>query len=230
MEAMVTYLPEQSISPYKQMKNPKRNSRSFISRPTEILAPLTNIHGGFMSLPSPSLSKYSYPLPFLLHNHHHQRLQKQQQQPPLLPLPITGPHNSLPSRGRGLSSPPTSTKPNRTRTREQSLTPKKSKKTTKTNETIATQVVSAAESLIIPSTNPLGPDPNELPKDVIKVLSSSSSIAGNDLKFSGSVFTISPHPSCLPLPKFSLNHPKLSCNAEIDAGATDSLRRILRLR
>jgi hypothetical protein len=51
-------------------------------------------------------------------------------------------------------------------------------------------------------------------------------------KFSGSAFALSPHPSSLPLPKFSMR-PKLSCSAEaagIDAGATDNLRRLLRLR
>lgn len=64
----------------------------------------------------------------------------------------------------------------------------------------------------------LGPDPNELPRFE---------------KFSGSVvITLSPPPSSLPLPTFSLR-PKLSCiaeAAEIDAGATESLRRLLRLR
>ncbi|GFP95244.1 hypothetical protein PHJA_001668800 [Phtheirospermum japonicum] len=50
--------------------------------------------------------------------------------------------------------------------------------------------------------------------------------------FSGpATFTISPPPSSLPLPTFSLR-PKLSCRAAagIDAGATDDLRRLLRLR
>ncbi|KAL4559618.1 hypothetical protein LXL04_031761 [Taraxacum kok-saghyz] len=69
-----------------------------------------------------------------------------------------------------------------------------------------------------------GPDPKDLPKNAIS-------------RFSGSVvFTPSPPPSSLPLPTFFLR-PKLSYNAEvaaagsgIDAGATDSLRRLLRLR
>jgi hypothetical protein len=46
------------------------------------------------------------------------------------------------------------------------------------------------------------------------------------------VFTLSPHPSSLPLPKFSMK-PKRSCTAEasgVDAGATDNLRRLLRIR
>ncbi|GFP86350.1 hypothetical protein PHJA_000778800 [Phtheirospermum japonicum] len=50
--------------------------------------------------------------------------------------------------------------------------------------------------------------------------------------FSGpTTFTISPPPSSMPLPTFSLR-PKLSCRAAvgIDAGATDDLWRLLRLR
>ncbi|GMN41441.1 hypothetical protein TIFTF001_010671 [Ficus carica] len=48
------------------------------------------------------------------------------------------------------------------------------------------------------------------------------------------VRSLSPPPSSLPLPRFSILRPsKLSCNAEaagIDAGATESLRRLRRLR
>ena len=85
------------------------------------------------------------------------------------------------------------------------------------------------------STNRLGPDPKDLPKEAVSRILTSGNIVIEDLeKFSGSVFTLSPPPSSLPLPKFSLR-PKLSCNAEaggggVDAGATDNLRRLLRLR
>ncbi|TYJ49169.1 hypothetical protein E1A91_A01G115200v1 [Gossypium mustelinum] len=80
--------------------------------------------------------------------------------------------------------------------------------------------------------NPLGSDPNDLPI----ALPSSYIAAGDDAKkdldeFSGSIFPPSPPPSSLPLPKFSLKS-KLSCNPEaagIDCGATDNLRRLLRL-
>lgn len=86
----------------------------------------------------------------------------------------------------------------------------------------------------------LGPEPKDLPKDVSRVLLSNNTneiVVNNQVdKFSGSsimLTDISPPPSCLPLPTFSLR-PKLSCNIEaaagIDAGATDSLRRLLRLR
>ncbi|XP_020236050.1 uncharacterized protein LOC109815677 [Cajanus cajan] len=52
----------------------------------------------------------------------------------------------------------------------------------------------------------------------------------------GSVFNLAPPPSSLPLPKFTLRS-KLACNAEaaasgggVDDGATNNLRRLLRLR
>ncbi|KAJ8540897.1 hypothetical protein K7X08_001713 [Anisodus acutangulus] len=135
---------------------------------------------------------------------------------------------------------------------------------------------------MVSSTNPLGPDPKDLPKDVSMVLSMSSTgqkehsvdvlssrYVRNSKKddanrkqlsllstknFKGSVemdqpkdvsivLSISPMGekeslvgalnSRLPFPTFSLR-PKLSCNAEasigVDAGATDDLRRLLRLR
>ncbi|XP_042047237.1 uncharacterized protein LOC121793116 [Salvia splendens] len=52
-----------------------------------------------------------------------------------------------------------------------------------------------------------------------------------DIFSSSAVFTFSPPPSSLPLPSFSL-WPKLSCKAAagVDAGATDDLRRLLRLQ
>lgn len=92
------------------------------------------------------------------------------------------------------------------------------------------------ECLIITSTDPLGPDPSELPKEIPRVLKSppSSPSSKNDglERFSGSVCAHSPHPSSLPLPKFSTAH-KISCNAEaggVDIGATIGLRSLLGLR
>ncbi|CAK7346161.1 unnamed protein product [Dovyalis caffra] len=237
----------QSISPYKQMKNPatkinRTTTRSFVSRSIENMPPINynnNIHGGlFFATPHNSLS-FSYPPPSSLSvlNPHQQNYHQKHAQPPLLPLPISKPHHkSLPSRSQSLSCPPTAARKTN-RPRDQSLTPKKSKqpKTKKVEEP-------KKESLIVESTVPLGPDPKDLPKDVSKVLSSSVTVSGNDVisntvfmedfeKFSGSVFTLSPHPSSLPLPKFS-TRTKLSCTTEaagIDAGATDNLRRLLRL-
>uniref|UniRef100_A0A2P2QLL1 Uncharacterized protein MANES_18G011900 n=1 Tax=Rhizophora mucronata TaxID=61149 RepID=A0A2P2QLL1_RHIMU len=241
---------QSSAAPYyQQVKNtPKRNrhgSRSFISRSGESL-PLSdrrsNVnHGGgnvLLGPPPPSSLSFSYPpsLPALFHTFHQQN---PQQQPPLLPLPVSMPQSSLSSLGRRLSCPPTSRK--NSRNRDHSLTPKKSKQPTKTVEPrpdgkLVNNVVEASE--------PLGPDPSDLPKDVSKVLSSlSSSLPCNGIsrrslgvedldKLSGSVHTPSPHPSSLPLPKFSVRRPKLvsrTTEAGVDDGATDSLRRLLRL-
>ncbi|KAJ0086196.1 hypothetical protein Patl1_09517 [Pistacia atlantica] len=210
----------QSLFPYnKQMKNPRKNTRSFNSKPGE------NMHRGLLL--APPLLSYSYPPSHSLHNYQHQ------QPPPLLPLPI--PNNS-----RNLSCPPTNKKSNRTR--DQSLTPKKSKQpTTKRpqqepkTDFLKPAKEPIAESLIFTSVDPLGPDPSDLPKNVSKVLCAGiDAVSGFEFeKFSGSGFTISPPPSSLPLPKFSLRPKLISCNAEaagIDAGATDNLRRLLRLR
>ncbi|EEF52747.1 uncharacterized protein LOC8274687 [Ricinus communis] len=245
MEAIFAPSDHQTISPYKkQIKNQsKRNnsssSRGLISRPIENLAPSNNnniIHGGGLFFPPPPRAlSFSYPPAVGLYPIQ----QRQGQQPPLLPLPVST-IRSLNSRTRDLSCPPTTTRKTN-RTRDHSLTPKKSKQPIPRNE----EPKQNSKPLIIASTVPSGPEPNDLPKDVSKVLSSSSSsfITGNnnnnnthgtkDLEsLTGSVFTLSPPPSSLPLPKFSVR-PKLSCTAEaagIDAGATDNLRRLLRLR
>lgn len=146
------------------------------------------------------------------------------------------------------------------RVREHSLTPKKSKnhkrnlKREETDPNLVTNV-SDPDLVMVPPTvteaqvkdapllhkeEHLGPDPLDLPKDVIpRVFSSSINKTSSDIvcvnvdKFSGSVvFTPSPPPSSLPLPTFSIRS-KLGCKAEavsgVDAGATDSLRRLLRL-
>ncbi|CAL5383440.1 unnamed protein product [Camellia sinensis] len=130
-------------------------------------------------------------------------------QPPLLPLPIPKPNiNPL---SRGLSCPWKKIK-----NRKKSKTPVNSD---------SKPDLKSTECVLIGTTNPLGPDP----KDVSRVLSLSAE------KFSdlSEVFSLSPPPSSLPLPTFSLR-PKLSCSnpeaAGIDGGATDNLRRILRLR
>jgi hypothetical protein len=219
---------DQSVSPHKQIKTPRKSARAFISKPSEHLSP-TNIHGGLLlhhHSPPPLSGSRFFSHPF--------------QQPPLLPLPTPIAHQySLPSRTR---------KPINKR-REQSLTPKKSKPTKREDpnkQDLAPSTRRAvSESLIVASTKRLGPDPNDLPKDVSRVFSSTATaavdksfgkvVAIEDLElemFSGTVFSLAPPPSSLPLPKFSLR-PKLCCNAEaagIDAGATDNLRRMLRLR
>lgn len=201
------------------MKNQQKNTSRFVSKRSE------NMHRGILL--APPLTTYSYPPSLSLGNYH----QQQQQPPPLLPLPI---HNPLPARSRY----PINRKFNRTR--DQSLTPKKSnsKRPNKGEDESKMEFLkpiekTISESFFVTSANPSGPDPNDLPKDVFKVLSAGI-VAVNDLKkFSGSPFTVSPPPSSLPLPKFSLRPKLISCNAEaagVDAGATDNLRRLLRLR
>ncbi|XVE94541.1 hypothetical protein REPUB_Repub02eG0017400 [Reevesia pubescens] len=225
---------EKSFSSYKQLKNVSRRNNSG--------APTNTIHGGggLLFAPPPSLSS-TYPPsaslfnPIFYQNHHQQQLQQQrQQQPPLLPLPIIPNkplHSSLPSRStRSLSSSPSNRKNNRTG--DQSLTPKRSKSkqfTVKVEELKKEQL--KPKSFVMASANPLGPDPNDLPKVLASSYIATGNVAKDLEKFSGSIFTISPPPSSLPLPKFSLR-PKLSCKAEaagVDAGATDNLRRLLRL-
>lgn len=199
--------PDQTVSPYKQSRNPRKSDRPLVSQRSENLAPiLNNYHGGgILHAPPAYLSSSNPPL---------------RNQPPLLPLPIPNSGNNL--RSRALSYSPVNRKTG-SRSRGQSLTPKKSKPMGNPKRADSRRdSKSVKESLVIAPTGPLGPDP----KDVSRVLS--SALSGNL-----TVFTISPPPSSLPLPTFSLR-PKLSCyNGEaagIDAGATDDLQRLLRLR
>lgn len=223
----------------------KKNARSFSysRRSSENLAPV-NMYDGLFPIPPPSLS-YSYPPSALLLNNILSHPYHQQQNPPLLPLPI--PISRSPS---SLSSRCGSTsKKTSYRSKDQSVTPipkkPKSKSPNPKFEESKKDANPRSESLVVASTNRLGPEPKDLPMDVPKVIVSSSSLSsletggcvvmGDLEKFSGgSVFSLSPHPSSLPLPRFSLRpNSKLSCNAEaagIDAGATDNLRRLLRLR
>ncbi|KAG6644650.1 hypothetical protein CIPAW_08G067400 [Carya illinoinensis] len=222
--------PDQSIfsCSSKQIRTARKNYRAFISKSSENLAPANIIHGGLLH------HQYPPPKPSLSSSYPPASQQQQQQQPPLLPLPVPITHHSLPSRTRGFSSPPPTRKPNKRR--DQSLTPKKPKPTKREDpikHDLATTRQAISESLIIASTKRLGPEPNDLPKDVSRVLGKSlSTVAIEELEeFSGTVFSLAPPPSSLPLPKFSLR-PKLCCNVEaagIDAGATDNLRRLLRL-
>ncbi|KAL6978187.1 hypothetical protein U1Q18_042779 [Sarracenia purpurea var. burkii] len=209
MEAFKLHTPrDQSLSPYIH--------RSHISRPSENFAP-ANRRGGILFSDPPSDNF---------------RLPSQHKQPPLLPLPVSQPNNN--SRSRGFSCPPIDRQINR-RTSDQSLTPTKPKPLiTPRKGYLKSKIATlSTDCSITESAKPKSPDQ----KDVSRVLASSSSSSdGNysDLeKFSGSiVFTLSPPPSSLPLPTFTLR-PKLSCKVEtvgIDAGATDNLRRLLRLR
>ncbi|KAL8135698.1 uncharacterized protein LOC141715079 [Apium graveolens] len=124
------------------------------------------------------------------------------QQPPLLPLPFPNPYQN------------NNRKLNNKLTRHQSLSVKKS-------------------NFSGPGPKREKPRPTETyTKDVPRVLFSGNSNNVNiiDTKFVASS-VVSPPPSSLPLPTFI--RPKRSCNfkdvAVVDAGATDSLRRVLHL-
>lgn len=254
--------------------------RTFSSTPCENLAPM-NYQNGILQ--TPPILYHSFP-PFLGH----------QKQPPLLPLPISkssvhqlynNNHINTLSQNRTFSLPPTNRKVNKN-VKSKKSSPKKdldcpkSSKVVLSETSVKTGTIQRKSSNVamVSSTNPLGPDPKDLPKDVSMVLSMSSTTgeissccarnpiknganmnqlsllhmtsekeqtvmalsscnAQNSIKDdanSSVVFaTVSPPPSSLPLPTFSLR-PKLSCNVEasagVDAGATDNLRRLLRLR
>lgn len=241
---------DQSISPYKSHIGTAKNIQyPSMSRPLGSFL-VSDFQAGVALLQAPP------PPPFLSRSYPPYSLQ----QPPLLPLPTTAHHRS--TGGRGLSFAPANKKPNSgNRTRDLSLTPKKSKSPTKSPKKEDKNSPKKSSNCVnvfnSTTTTPLGPDPRELAKDVRKVLPLISSPPGNvcsskngnncisnanslnsakgveDDMFSGSVvFTISPPPSSLPLPTFSLR-PKLSCKAEaagIDTGATDNLRRLLRIQ
>ncbi|KAF3622166.1 hypothetical protein FXO38_31428 [Capsicum annuum] len=300
----------------------KSINRTFSSTPCENLAPI-NYQNGILQTP---ILYHSFP-PFLAH----------QKQPPLLPLPISkssvhqlyNNHSNTLSQNRTFSLPPTNRKVNKN-VKSKKSSPKKDQESSKSSKIVLSETSDKIETVqrkssrvaMVSSTNPLGPDPKDLPKDVSMVLSVSSTgtpsscYAGNPMKNDASMnqlsllhmtsekeksvvtpssrsaqnpikddtnknqlsslhmtsekeqssvvslssrsaqnpikddanknqlsmlhtnssvmfTTVSPPPSSLPLPTFSLR-PKLSCNAEasagVDAGATDNLRRLLRLR
>lgn len=234
-------------------------NRALFSHPSDNLLLATFLAGGhcggggLLSMP-PSHISHSYPpAVYLPHN-------RQQPPLLPLPIPMPLNHqnmnisrtNSTSHNNIRLSSPRIN-KSVKNRVRDHSLTPKKSKNqkkdlkkeegdllpppTTEKKETPKAKKCSTEASV----NQMMGPDPKDLPKAVLSRVFSSSPNDFCDIvsvdKFSGSVvFTPSPPPSSLPLPTFSLR-PKLSCKAEaaaaapsVDAGATDSLRRLLRLR
>ncbi|CAK9312740.1 unnamed protein product [Citrullus colocynthis] len=165
------------------------------------------VHGGLLNFPPPAV-------PYFSHRHNNQ-------QPPLLPLP----RRPFPRPENGTTA---FCRPKGMKSRDQSLTPKKSKPIKRSKG--PTAVKSTVEFVIVDSTNRLGPEPSHVPKDLWRVLGLRSSA---EMEFSGSAFSISPPPSSVPLPKFSLRQKVVSCNVEaagVDAGATDNLRRLLRLR
>ncbi|KAK9032971.1 hypothetical protein V6N11_018013 [Hibiscus sabdariffa] len=215
--------PKKSACPNRQLKNNTirryNSGANFFSKQNENLAYNPSIihggggggGGGLLFAPPPSLSfSYNPSVPFLNPLSYQQQLQ-----PPILPLPVP-----LPCRTRSLSySSPSDVKNNRKkdpkRSKSKQLTGKPveepKKRQLKPTEATKTQAVNNYK----PSA--FGPVPNATPNPKVS----------NDLdKYTGSIFTLSPPPSSLPLPSFSLR-PKLSCNAE--AASADDVRRILRL-
>ncbi|KAI5655957.1 hypothetical protein M9H77_24750 [Catharanthus roseus] len=208
----------QSISPYRsQNRTPKKkpiNNQSLISRrPSENLG----FQNGIIQAPPFLPLSHSYP-PFPV-----------QKQPPLLPLPVIS---------RGLSCPPLM---NNRKASAINNNGKKSPRNSKPKVITSPRKDEILKNVNI-GTSPisngvqLGPDPKDLPKNGTKILtlSSGSEFSGRSVEEG---YTISPPPpSSLPLPTFSLR-PKLSCSckaemaaaAGIDTGATDNLRRLLRL-
>ncbi|KAK1388551.1 Centrosomal protein [Heracleum sosnowskyi] len=138
----------------------------------------------------------------------------QQNQAPLLPLPNSRPHQNNRRKYNNI-------------TNQQPLSVRKSSVSTGGREKFKHPSVSSNSM-----NNRLGPDPMDVPKFLFSSRTGARKI-DQVAKFSGTVVStvLSPPPSSLPLPTFWLR-PKLSCNGEIgiDAGATDSLRRILRIR
>lgn len=97
----------------------------------------------------------------------------------------------------------------------------------------AAKITKKVAELPVPSFGPSGPDPSDLPTEILGIFRSIGVVGEKRLD---SFFLLSPPPSSLPLPKFSVKQ-KASCRSEatagdsvaVDSGATDSLRRILRL-
>lgn len=227
---------EQLVPPSStdHLRNPrKKNMNTHPSVPS----PYEKSSGRVFHAPPPSLS-LSLPPSFsvsafstvpLRRSHSHTM------QPPLLPLPLSRPYHIN-------IIPPPSRRSNidRATARDHhSLAPKKPKPS-KSKQAHGLNLRSAPGSEAS-SSDRIGPDPARLPKDVSRVL---SSLSGNNAAaavgmekttFPGSLFIAppSPSPSSLPLPKFPVR-PKLGCRSDasagIDAGATDDLRRLLRLR
>lgn len=196
---------EPSLGPNKQIriKTPKKNGRGTFN----IYNRSQNFdkYAGLLNHPSRAMS--------LFNNQYY----RQNQQPPLLPLPNVSAinHQQHPQLSRSLK-----------KTKDMSLNPKKSKPTKREEAKKRSATQSISEFLIVASDNRWGPDPKDLPKHLLPVVLTSK-------VFEGSVFNLSPPPSSLPLPKFFLRS-KHSCNAEaaadVDARATNNLRRLLRLR
>lgn len=220
----------QTISPNKShIKNSmKVKHHSFNPRQPENYLFQPNFQAGILQTPHPFLY-HSYP-PYCL---------------PQKPPAVFPQKNVSFSESRVICFPPNNRKSN-CKTNDLSQTPKTPKINSNSPKRGGTMMKTTKK---VTHVSP-GPDSKNLPKeDVPKMMVSStipskgtSVIQSNDKSLKSSIdnqvekicssviFTISPPPSSLPLPTFSLR-PKLNCKAAagVDTGATDDLRRLLRL-
>ncbi|KAL1820755.1 hypothetical protein ACET3Z_015624 [Daucus carota] len=165
--------------------------------------PFANFNGGAAPYTPPfSFQGPPPPMDPRAHHYHHQ-------QPPLLPLPIPNPYQNNNKRI------------NNKLTRHQSLSVKKSNFSGAGPKREKPGPVSSGHRL--------GPEPKEVPKVLFSGKSNTVNIKENIFVAST---VVSPPPSSLPLPTFSIR-PKLAANspavAVVDDGATNGLRRILHL-
>eukprot|EP00268_Persea_americana_P045687 TRINITY_DN4671_c0_g1_i1.p1 TRINITY_DN4671_c0_g1~~TRINITY_DN4671_c0_g1_i1.p1 ORF type:complete len:231 (-),score=57.19 TRINITY_DN4671_c0_g1_i1:495-1187(-) len=230
MEAV--FLPDQSFSSYNRSRNHMSLVNGFVyGRVSGNLAngSLLNVHGSLFGAPPSLSSSFSSLNPslsssFSSFSSFSSSGSKPQKQPPLLPLP-SAKIQALPS-----PPPPATHRKINKGTKDQVQEPKKAK-----SVSFNLKKESYRSRTTTTPKDRFGPDPSELPTKVPKVMKSSSltTASSDELEeFSGSIFSLSPPPSSLPLPKFSLR-PKSRCNAEAGAvhnGATDDLRRLLRLQ
>lgn len=187
----------------------RKLDRQLTSPPSEFFYPTfpfsSSFNGGAVPY-TPPFNSFQGPAPAMNPRAHHYS----HQQPPLLPLPIPNPYQN------------NNRRTNNKLTRHQSLSVKKSnfsgagpkREKARPSETF---------TKVLPG-NRLGPEPKDVPR---VLFSGNSKIVHKDTNFVAST-VVSPPPSSLPFPTFI--RPKLSCNFKpVDAGATDSLRRELRL-
>ncbi|GAB4852549.1 hypothetical protein Ancab_016762 [Ancistrocladus abbreviatus] len=249
---------DEAISPAKQQmirnqKNRVAQTRRFISsrHKTENFITTAStaglIHGGGMFLNHPPFSvSSSLPPPAslsqLLHPHGHLL------QPPLLPLPVSRTFHALPTRG-SKSSPyghplcPTNRK-------SPSSKINKPREQTSKKQSPLKQKPGPVQKVDNLGRKQEHPEAAAARRDAFEVISGNGLTMGSmkrfelgdpDVKvdemdmFSGMVFSLSPPPSSLPLPKFSLRPKVVSCTIEavgggVDTGATDNLCRLLKLR
>lgn len=222
---------DQRISPYNRMSS----TRSFISRPDQLDNFIMLQKMGIFQAPPPPFFSNPYPS-FPVH----------QQLPPLLPLPAATPRHATIARGQSCPSVKKRANYNDVKTNN-FFTPKKTKPHTKN----ANKNGKNSPKLMTASSSPPETPRNEDIKKALPAMrraaptdhgarrsmsmnavkAEGEHFGTNSMFFGSGVFTISPPPSSLPLPSFSLR-PKLSCNSQVamvDTGATDSLRRYLQL-